>query len=40
MARLTIDKYDIKIWNKELNENSKDNYYISGNSKFIKNFFR
>lgn len=37
-VRLTLDPDDNKIWNKALNKNQKECFYINKNSKFILHF--
>lgn len=37
-AKLTLEKNDNKIWNKGLNKEEKEVFYINGDSQFIKNF--
>ncbi len=37
-ARLTLDKDDSKIWNKGLNREGKEIYFVNCESQFVKNF--
>ena len=37
-VRLTLDKDDTKIWNKSLNREGKEIYFVNGDSQFVKNF--
>lgn len=37
-VRLTLDRDDNKIWNKSLNKNQKESYFINKESVFVKNF--
>lgn len=37
-AKLKLEKDDAKIWNKNLNRNEKEVFFINCDSKFVKNF--
>lgn len=37
-AKLTLEKNDNKIWNKNLNRDEKEVFYINCDSQFVKNF--